>query len=190
MARLAEDRRLVEPFRDVIDTEWFKEKLKEGVESGEIKQPRVIEHAPEDAIYELERRKLDPDFENVRAAMRSWSITLPPTMQVQLDSNVVVFNKEYDRIAGILREKRVNKPLTTLEKKKVDKIIEKKEAAKDLARTIDAGVGVEVNPGAAKDKRVRDLKRIMKDGRVGDRDSAAAEYLLLTAFSKDEPRDN
>jgi len=186
MAKLAEDRRLVEPFRNVIDTEWFKTKLAEGIESGEIEQPRQSEAPSEDAIFGLEKRKLDPDFSRVQEAMRNWAATLPVTMQVQLDSNVVVFNNEYDRIANILREKKQNKTLNLTERKAVDKIIANKEKSKASARLEGAGMESEIPEGNVKARKLKDLKKIMKDGRPAQRDLAAAEYLLATAFGKDE----
>ena len=182
VAKLAEDRRDVEPFKHVLETDWFKQKLQEGIESGEISKPAEAPPPPEEAIFELERRKMDPDFENVREAMRNWALTLPVTMQHQLDSNVVVFNREYDRIAEKLRAPKTKAPLTLTPKdeKKVDKIIQTKEAAKQNARVEQPGSTSEISADRARQNRVRELKKQMKSGLHAD--EAAAEYLLLTKF--------
>jgi len=184
MAKLAEDRRDVEPFKHILDTPWFKARLQEGLDSGEIAKPAEAPPPPEEAVFELERRKMDSDFEGIRAAMRTWAITLPATMQHQLDSNVVVFNREYDRIAEKLRAPRPTPQLnlTKAEEKKVDKVIQAKERAKEAGRVESPGNTSELDPGKAKDQRVKDLQRLMKKG--GPRqDEIAAEYLLLTRFT-------
>jgi hypothetical protein len=186
MAKLAEDRRQVEPFKHILDTPWFKGKLEEGLADGSIAKPAEVQPAPEEAIFDLERRKMDPDFENIREAMRTWALTLPAPMLYQLDNNVVVFNREYDRIAEKIRAPRHSPPLTLTKKdeKKVDKVIQAKEKAKDLGRIESAGSASELDPNKTKDERVKELRRYMKKG--GPRqDEAAAAYLLLTAFSKD-----
>ena len=183
MARLAEDRRAVEPFKHVLDTPWFKQKLEEGLAAGEIERPAQVAPAAEEDVFELERRKMDPDFEGVRAAMRAWAITLPITMQFQLDNNVSLFNKEYDRVAAKLRAPRHTPPpnLTAAQTKVVDKVIERKEVAKSAARVESPGSAPEITPDRAKANRVRELKKAMKDGTK--RDEAAAEFLLITQFS-------
>jgi hypothetical protein len=158
--------------------------LEEGLADGSISKAPEAPAAPEEAIFELERRKMDPDFEGVRAAMRSWAITLPVTMQHQLDNNVVIFNREYDRVAARLRAPRTQAPivLTKVEEKKVDKVIQAKERAKESGRIEAPGAATELNPDQAKEHRLRELKREMKKG--GPRqDEIAAEYLLLTRFS-------
>lgn len=187
IAKLAEDRREVEPFKKILDTPWFKTKLEEGLASGEIEKPAEAPPPPEEAVFELERRKMDPDFENVREAMRNWAMTLPVTMQHQLDSNVVVFNREYDRVAAKLREPKTRPPLnlTPAQTKTVDKVIQAKERAKEAGRIEAPGSTSELNPDRARQTKVRDLKKAMKQGGRGS-DAAAAEFLLMTAFAKNK----
>ena len=71
IAKLAEDRREVEPFKQILETPKFKTFLEEGIADGSFSLPKVQPPLDEDK-FELERRKMDPDFPQIQEAMRNW----------------------------------------------------------------------------------------------------------------------
>lgn len=178
--KLAEDRNLIAPYKRILETDWFKTKLEEGLRTGEIEKPAPVEKPSEEAIFEYNRKALDPDFDVIRKAMVDWALTLPEPMQWQLDNNYNVFNKEYDRVAKIIRKKKQEKPLNLNEKKKIDKIIAQKEDLKNKARVESSNTADA--PETNSTKRVKDLQKILKHGPPSKKDEAAAELIFLKMY--------
>lgn len=185
MSKLAEDRQEVEPFKHILDTPWFKSKLEEGLADGSITKPADAPPPSAEDAYELERRKTDPDFATIQKAMHDWAITQPATIYNAVNTNVAVFNKEYDRAAAKLRAPKNTPPLnlTPKQEKQVDKVIQAKEKAKDSARIESPGSTSEISADKLRQNKLKDLKKAMKAG--GPRSAeASAEYLLMTVFNQ------
>jgi len=184
---LAEKRRKVEAVERVTDTPWFKETYEEAIRTGAIEaQPAVASPAvdPLDK-YEFEKRKSDPDFEDVRGRMREYALTLPAEAQEILSNNHKVFNQEYDRIAEGVRKKKESPPPapSKIAPEVAKKILQAKEVVKSNAVVERAGVGSpDADPSIQARKQLSALRRQAKEG-----DRNALEALTFHAMFGELP---
>lgn len=188
-SELARERGEIEPYKPILKSPAFQEWLKEQVESGTFVPPKAAPEPARDAMYEYYRRKADPDFDVVQAELRAYSLALPPEAQAILDQDPNVFNREYDRIAQIVRGRKqtANPDPAPDAKPKVDpeiteKILKSKEVLKDK--------GIVEKPGTAPDetddvkwkRREKDLVKALRESGGHDMD-LAAELLLHRGFA-------
>jgi hypothetical protein len=177
-----ENKKKVDIHAKIIESDPYKEWIRERQEAGE---QLPIEPAPtpeEEAImYELEKRR-DPQ---VISVLREWAQdNLTPEQVRILDSNPNVFMSEYDRVA-----KEVSKvvappePAPKKEDPKVrEKILQSKEVVKQRAAVEKPGVKTEVDPQAADKKRIKMLERMMRQGNKAQAEQAAEELAYLKYF--------
>jgi hypothetical protein len=173
---LAEMRRKIEPFLPIIEKPAFKEWLDERIQSGEIEPPdQPARPNPEDVIgYKL--REQEPDFEEIRGAMREWAATLPAYESDILATNHKAFNEAYDRFKTARQARMPQAPpppppkVEAKEEPKVDpkvmqKMIEAKEVAKDRAKVEPPGGQPEEAPDPKKEwRRIdRELKKAVRN---------------------------
>lgn len=180
-----ERNKAVEPYNEIVKSEWFKGKLKEAYESGELAAPEAPEAPPATVQYEIMKRKADPDHEAVMEAVRDYARNLPLDAVRILDSDANVFLAEYDRIAKDVRESK-KAPTVKAEPPKVDpadlkKTLALKESAKARAEVVQPGTMTEPQSReVATQKRIQSLMKAMRDPANAHRNlEMAAEILLL-----------
>lgn len=174
----------VEPYKEIVKSDWFKAKLSEAYESGELTRPVAPEPAPNSVQYEVIKRKADPDNDAVMGALRDYARNLPPEAVKILDSDASVFLSEYDRVAKEIREKKPEpkdevKP--KVDPKEVEKRLSLKESAKSRATVAQPGtMGDPPDPNRAVAKRLKELERAMRDPSQASHNlEYAAEMIML-----------
>jgi len=178
-ARLAEERRKIEPYLHVTQTDAFQTWLAEQQEQGVFEKPKpeVIDPG---LTYQLERRKSEPDYDEVMQAMREHAAMLTTSAQYVLDTHPPTFIAEYDRIASDLRSKRAIPSLEPVKPTPPDpevtrKILASKEKAKDVGAVLKPGGSPEE---MAEMRHKKAEKALIKRMREGDT-TAAAELIML-----------
>ena len=176
----------VEPHRAIISSDWYKAKLKEAYETGELAAPEAPEPPPLTVQYEILKRKADPDHDAVMESLRDYARNLPQDAVKILDSDASVFLSEYDRVAVAVRTKVAEKPKVEPAKEKADpEDVRKKLAAKESAKTRAAVVAPGTMPeqrsqATVVQKRMRELERYMRDPKQANRNlEFAAELIML-----------
>ena len=177
-----EKRKDVEPYQEIVKSDWFKGKLKEAYETGELTQPEAAEAPSPVAQYELIKRRAEPDYGAVMESLREFALTLPPDAVKILDSDPTVFLTEYDRVAANLRKKEVKpEPVPTkADAKDVEKQLAAKESAKTRAAVVQPGTMTEpedANKAAA--KKIKELERNMRDPALAHRNLEFAAQLIM-----------
>ena len=181
-----EQRKEVEPYAPIVKSDWFKAKLAEAYESGELTRPEAPPAPPTSVQYEVIRRKADPDYDVVMESLRDYARNLPAEAVGILNTDATVFLSEYDRVATELRKK----PAATVpDKKEPDKVDPKdfkaklalKESAKSRAGVAQPGTMTEPqSERAAFTKRIKELERTMRDPAQAHRNiECAAEIIML-----------
>lgn len=164
-------RREVEPYYNIVKSDWFKERMKEAYESGELKEPPKPPEPPATVQYEVLKRQADPDYDSVLNALQTYALSLPPEAMQLIDSDPTVFLSEYDRIAEEVRGRKPSSGTETPKKppkkspEDVKKDLERKEAAKTRAQTNKPGSQPPPPPSPLKqwENERRKLERAMKD---------------------------
>lgn len=181
-----EKRREVDPYLHIVKSDWFKEKLKEGYESGELEKPVGPPPPPPRVQAELIRRRAEPDYDEVVSALLTYALEMGPEYAKLVDSDAETFLSEYDRVARDKREKRA----AAEKKEPVDpkkptpeelrKELAKKEAAKARATVAKPGTSSEpVSELKRWESRRRELERALRDPAQGHRQlDLTAEYLM------------
>ena len=166
---LKQKNREVDAIRKLSETEWFKTTYEEALQTGAIEAPPPPPPADPEDVYEYGRRQRDEDFEEVRTAMREYSLALPPEEQEILASNHRIFNREYDRFAAQVRKAKQPPPTPQVDPEVAKKILKSKEANKANAVIEKPGVGSpEVDPNINKRKQ---LAAIHRDAKAGKHDA-------------------
>ncbi len=172
----------VEPYHEIVKSEWFKTKLQEAYESGELAAPKEPESPPPTVQYEIMRRKADPDLDTVMEALRDYARNLPVDAVKILDSDPNVFLAEYDRVAKDVREKKTTTPPPPpkVEPEDLKKKLALKESAKSRAEVVTPGTMTEPQSATvAWQKKERELTRAMRDpAQVGRHMEIVAELLM------------
>lgn len=179
-----EQRKEVEPYAEVVKSDWFKAKLAEAYELGELTRPVEPETPPSSVQYEVIKRKADSDHGEVMEALREYARSLPLDAVKILDSDATVFLSEYDRVASELRKKQVAPPVpekSKVDAKEVEKKLALKESAKSRATVAQPGtMGEPSDPNRAVQKRLKELERVMRDPSQASRHlEYAAEMIML-----------
>ena len=182
-----EKRREVEPYWNVVKSDWFKERLKEGYESGELDKPPTPPEAPAAVKYEILKRQADPDYDEVLSALQTYALSLPPQAMQLLDGDPNVFLSEYDRIATERRgEKASTKAKETTEApgkltpEETKKKLALKESAKTRAKVTVPGTPPEpVSELRRWENRKRELERAMRDPSKGHLNLDLTAQLLM-----------
>lgn len=183
-------RKKVEPYAEVVESEWFKEKLKEAYESGELQRPDPPKAPPPTVQYEILKRQADPDYPRVMNALQTYALNLPEEAAHLIDSNAEVFLSEYDRFARELREAT---PTQAVEEKKPEpkkpaklsaeeakQKLALKEKAKENAAVSKPGVATEpVNERKRWETRKRELEKHLRNPAYQNRNLEIAAELLL-----------
>lgn len=174
----------VEPYREIVKSEWFKAKLKEAYESGELAAPEAPEAPPATVQYEIMKRKADPDHDAVMESLRDYARNLPLDAVKILDSDANVFLAEYDRVAKDVREKKAA-PIVpvapVVDPADLKKKLAFKESAKSRAEVVQPGTMTEPqSKEVALQKRIRVLEKAMRDPQYANRNiEFAAEIIML-----------
>ncbi len=178
-----EQRKEVEPYKEIVKSEWFKGKLKEAYETGELAAPEAPEAPPATVQYEIMKRKADPDHDAVMESLRDYARNLPLDAVKILDSDANVFLSEYDRVARDIREKKTvpAPPAPKVDSAELKKKLAAKESAKSRAEVVQPGtMGEPQSQDVARQKRIRELQKAMRDpAQVGRNLEFAAEILIL-----------
>jgi hypothetical protein len=175
----------VGPYAEVVKSDWFKAKLAEAYESGELTRPAEPEPPPASVQYEVVKRQADPDHGDVMEALRDYARNLPPEAVRILDSDATVFLSEYDRVAKEVREKKAKpepeKKEAKPDPKDVAAKLALKESAKSRATVAQPGtMGDPPDPNRAVQKRLKELERLMRDPSQASRNlEYAAEMIAL-----------
>jgi len=182
-------RKRIEPYAEVVESEWFKEKLKEAYETGELQRPQKPQEVPATVQYEIMKRQAEPDYPRVMQALQAYALSLPDEAQQLIDSNAEVFLSEYDRFAKMAREEApIEKKETKPEPKKVPKLspeetkvkLALKEKAKENAAVTPPGVAKEaVHPRKAWEARKRQLEKDLRNPASVNRSLEVAAELLM-----------
>lgn len=178
-----EKTREVEPHRAIISSDWYKAKLKEAYESGELAAPEAPEAPPVKVQYEIAKRRNDPDYLEIQEAVLDYARTRSREEQLMIDSDAEVYISEFDRLAKEVREKKVP-PIPVAPKvdpADVKKQLALKESAKIRAAVVAPGTMPEQRSQAtAVQKRMRELERAMRDPSLANRNlEFAAELIML-----------
>ena len=180
-----EQRKKVEPYAPIVESEWFKAKLAEAYESGELSKPEEAPAPPSTVQYEVIRRKADQDYDAVMESLRDYARNLPLEAVKILDSDASVFLSEYDRIATELRSKKVEPEKPQKSDKQDPKDVKAKLALKESAKTRAAvaqpgTMGEPPDPNRAVQKRLKELERAIRDpARKNQTVDIAAEMILI-----------
>mgnify|MGYP003393996752 FL=1 len=172
----------VEPHRAIINSDWYKAKIKEAYETGELTQPSAPEEASPVAQYELLKRRAEPDYGVVMESLREYALNLPPEAVRILDSDPTVFLTEYDRVAEKLRKKQVEPPaeVEKADSKEVEKKLAEKESAKTRAAVTQPGTMTEPeDANKATAKKMKELERNMRDPSLAHRNLEFAAQLIM-----------
>lgn len=164
-----QQKREIEPYIPIIKSDWFREKLKEGYEAGELEKPPEPPAPPVGLTYEHLKRKADPDYEEIVAALASYAMGLDPKAAELLDTDLPTFLKEYDRFAKEVREgKKTAPPEEQKKPPKTDpaelkKKLELKEIAKEKANVVKPGSATDPpNPVKVWEKKYRELQKELR----------------------------
>lgn len=177
-----ENKKKVDVHARIIDSEPYKEWLRERQEQGE-KVPVESEPSVDDQAiqYEIQKRR-DP---KVISHLREWAMDNLTPEQIQiLDSNPKVFMTEYDRIAAEVKKasEPPPPPPPKVDPKVKEQILKAKEVSKERAAVEKPGVKKDVSPESVDKKRIKQLERIMREGRPGEADRAAEELAYIQYF--------
>ena len=175
-----EQKKKVDTFAHIVESEAFQEWVKERRESGE-QIPEPVKPSMDDEAMEFEiAKRRDPQ---VLIQLREWAMDNLTQEQIQiLDNNPKVYIKEYDRIVQEMTPPPAPPPKEKVDSKVKEKILKSKEVVKERAAVEKPGVKVEQDPNAATKKRVKYLQRVMREGTPGQADDAALELAELLYF--------
>ena len=167
---LSKQRREVAAIKALGDTPWFKETYEEAMRTGVITNA-VVEPPKPDPIdeYEYQKRRSEPEFQDVLTRMREYSLGLPEEAQLILQTNHKVFLREYDRFLDTTRKERsATEEITKVTPAVAKKILQSKEVAKAQAVIEKPGVATpEVDPSIELRKRITAIHRDAKAGKPG-----------------------
>ena len=164
----------VEPYAELVKSDWFKRTLNEAYESGELTKPTTPPEPPPQVLYEVHRRQADPDYDVVMAELRTYAMSLPFEAAQLIDSDPNVFLSEYDRFAQQVRSKPKEPTEETAEapKKKtkkeppeeVKKKLAYRESVKDKSKVTKPGTATEpVSEYKKWEQRERELVRAIRN---------------------------
>ena len=180
-----EKRKEVEPYAHIVKTDWFKEKLREAYESGDLERPPQPAAIPPVVQYEIVKRQAEPDYPEILNALQAYALQLPQEAMQLIDANAEVFLTEYDRIAKEVRAKKTAPAKETVpEKAKLspDEVKAKlalKEKAKSSAAVTKPGTSTEpVTPQKRWEERKRTLERALRSESNANRSVMIAAELL------------
>lgn len=173
----------LDPYMPVVESDWFKQKLAEAYETGELEKPSAPPPVPSLVQYELAKRQADPDHDEVLAELREYAMRLPQDAAMLLDSDPTVFLPEYDRVAAERRarlEKAAVKAEPKVTPEEVKKKLELKEVAKKSAAVSAPGVQAEsVSPLKSWEKTERELMKALRDPANANRQLDIGAQLLI-----------
>lgn len=183
-----EKRREVDPYLNIVKSDWFKEKMKEAYESGELEKPVTPPLPPARVQAELIRRRAESDYDDVVSALQTYALEMGPEYSQLVDGDAETFLSEYDRVAKEKRERKAateKKEPTEPAKKKptpeeLRKELARKEAAKSRAAVTKPGTPSEpVSELKRWESRRRELERALRDPSLAHRQlDFTAEYLM------------
>jgi len=179
----------LEPFLPIIESDWFRQKVAEAYETGELEKPPAPPPVPMQIQYEIMKRQAEPDHAEILNELREYAMRLPPEAARMLDSDPTVFLPEYDRVAKDRRERlekmaaKPEPPKATPEE--IKKKLEHKEAVKKAAVVTPPGVqGEQASPLKSWEKRERELVKQLRDPANQSRHLQIAAELLVHRDSK------
>ena len=179
----------VEPYAELVKSDWFKRTLNEAYESGELTKPKEPPEPPPQVLYEVYRRQSEPDYDAVMGELRTYAMALPLEAQRLIDSDPNVFITEYDRIAGQVRSKQKE---THEESEEAPKKKAKKESAEEVRKKLAYRESVKeksqvTKPGTPKEPvsdvkkwemRERELVRAIRNPELKHRNLELIAHLL------------
>jgi hypothetical protein len=181
-AEIAKERDWYKAHKNIFESKEFSEWLSTQQAEGRF-QPQPAKEQPKAEVYEYMRRTADSDFEEIRDEMRAYAAALPPDAQEILSSDYAIFNREYDRLAQVVRDRKQAKAApaapaqpTPEEKAALEKTIKEKERLKATAAVEKPGTAPMEADDSAKLKKLQ--KELRARIRSGDED-ASAEYLRI-----------
>lgn len=177
-----DERKKVAPFAKIVESDGFKQWLRERREEGEqVPEEQEPSREQETIEYELEKRR-DPQ---IVSQLREWAIdNLTPKQFEILNNNPDVYIKEYDRFVEEAKKAQEppEKPVQKVDPKVKEQILKSKEVVKERAAVEKPGVQREVDPQAADKRRIKFLEKMMREGNRGQQEDAAEELAYLTLF--------
>lgn len=179
----------LDPYMPVVESDWFKQKLAEAYETGELEKPAAPAPVPSLVQYEIAKRQADPDHDEVLAELREYAMRLPRDAAALLDSDPTVFLPEYDRVAAERKARlekaapKVEPPKATVED--VRKKLELKEVAKKSAAVTAPGVqGEPTSPLKSWEKQERELMKALRDPANANQQLDIGARLLILRSNK------
>jgi hypothetical protein len=157
------------PFQNIIKSTWFKTKLDQAVQAGEIDGPSPAPPPTEKDIAGYFKRVKDPDFSEIAPAMDAYLKTRPQYEAQDVLTNHREFNRVYDNLKAARAELNPPAPQTPTPiatKEVAEAVLATKEIRKDSARSERSGLHpAEFDSEKAAKQRVAVLQ---KKSRAGD----------------------